>query len=151
MALLTLYFDVAHAIHVHDYIIREVGGLPGIRDEGQLASVLQNVQNDDYYPTFEEKVTHIVFGITNFHVFHDGNKRSAIALGAYMLEVNGYDYCIERFIKELENIVVAVAKRLISKPLLCHLIASILYQDEYPEWLKLDLLDALSRDPDLIE
>lgn len=55
-----LYFDIAHAIEVHDYIIDHSGGLHGNRDIGLLESVLDHVQNDMYYPTLVEKLTHLV-------------------------------------------------------------------------------------------
>ena len=34
-------------------------------DIGKLDSVLTHIQNDEYYPTFEKKLTHLVF-CTNF-------------------------------------------------------------------------------------
>lgn len=37
------YFDVAHAISVHDWIIEHSGGLAGIKDVGQLASPLEHI------------------------------------------------------------------------------------------------------------
>ena len=64
-----LYFDVAHAIEVHDYIIEHSGGLHGNRDIGLLESVLDHVQNDMYYPTLVEKLTHLVFSVNKFHAF----------------------------------------------------------------------------------
>ena len=63
MSALTLYFDPQHAVDVHDWIIEHSGGLPGLKDLGQLESVLEHIQNDDYYPTFDAKLTHLIFGI----------------------------------------------------------------------------------------
>lgn len=138
-----LYFDVAHAIREHDWIIEHSGGLPGVKDEGQLSSVLEHIQNDLYYPSFEEKLNHLVFAINKFHAFNDGNKRSSLVLGAYFLELNGYDYCVKKFVLEMENIVVWLAEGKISKELLQKLITSLISDDEYPETLKLELVDAL--------
>lgn len=138
-----LYFDVAHAIREHDWIIEHSGGLPGVKDEGQLSSVLEHIQNDLYYPSFEEKLNHLVFAINKFHAFNDGNKRSSLVLGAYFLELNGYDYCVKKFVLEMENIVVWLAEGKISKELLRKLITSLISDDEYPETLKLELVDAL--------
>lgn len=103
------YFDVVHAISIHDWIIEHTGGLAGIKDVGQLESPLQHIQNDWYYPTLEDKLTHLVFSINKHHAFNDGNKRSSLALGAYFLELNGFDFVVKRFVKEMENIVVWVA------------------------------------------
>lgn len=63
MDIAILYFDVRHAIRTHDWIIEHSGGLPGVKDAGQIESVLEHIQNDLYYPAFEEKLTHLVFGI----------------------------------------------------------------------------------------
>jgi death on curing protein len=139
----TLYFDVYHAIQVHDWIIKESGGMPGINNQGQLESSLEHIQNDLYYPVFIDKLTHLVFAIIQFHVFSDGNKRSSIALGAYFLDLNGYDIT-KKFVKEMENIVVWLAEGKIDKELLGELIESLIYEDDYNESLKLRLFLAIS-------
>ncbi len=145
MQLTVFYFDVAHAIREHDWIIEHSSGLPGVKDSGQISSVLEHIQNDLYYPSFEEKLNHLVFAINKFHAFNDGNKRSSLVLGAYFLELNGYDYCVKKFVREMENIVVWLAEGKISKELLLKLINSIIMDDDYPEALKLELLEALEK------
>jgi death-on-curing protein len=142
----TLYFDIKHAISVHDWIIEHSGGLSGVKNIGCLESVLEHIQNDLYYSTFEQKLNHLVFAINKFHAFNDGNKRSSLTLGAYFLELNGYDYCVETFFLEMENIVVWVAENKISKELLLKLITSLVVDDEYSEELKLELLEAVERE-----
>ncbi|MFZ1344449.1 type II toxin-antitoxin system death-on-curing family toxin [Thiothrix eikelboomii] len=139
------YFDLIHAIEVHDWIIEQSGGLQGIRDLNPLESVLDHIQNDDYYPGIIPKLTHLVFSINKFHAFNDGNKRSSIALGAYFLALNGYDYCIKKFVLEMENGAVWVADGKIGKDLLERIIESILLEADYSESLKLDILDCLQR------
>lgn len=146
MDLLILYFDAKHAVQVHDWIIEHSGGLSGIKDLGALDSVLEHIQNDMYYPTFEEKLTHLVFGVNKFHAFNDGNKRSSLSLGAYFLKLNGYDYCIQSFMREMENIVVWLAENKISKDLLLKLITSLIVDDEFPEELKLELFESVGAD-----
>lgn len=137
------YFGVAHAISVHDWIIEHSGGLAGIKDVGQLASPLEHIQNDWYYPEMEDKLTHLVFSINKNHAFIDGNKRSSLVLGAYFLELNGFDYVVKRFAKEMENIVVWVADNVIDKDLLRQIISSVLYDDDYPESVKLAIFEAI--------
>lgn len=139
-----LYFDVAHAIAVHDYIIEHSGGLHGNRDIGLLESVLDHVQNDMYYPTLVEKLTHLVFSVNKFHAFNDGNKRASLSLGAYFLELNGCDYCVRTFLLRMENIVVWVAEGKISKDLLGEIIQSLIEEDDYNETLKLKILEAVN-------
>jgi death-on-curing protein len=145
MSIETLYFDVYHAIQVHDWIIEKSGGMPGINNSGQLESSLTHIQNDLYYPEFTDKLTHLVFSIVQFHVFSDGNKRSSIALGAYFLQLNGYDLT-KKFVKEMENIVVWLAEGKIDKDLLGVLVESLIYEDDYNETLKLRLFLAVSTD-----
>lgn len=143
MADLTLYFDAQHAVDVHAWIIEHTGGLPGLKDLGQLESVLEHIQNDDYYPTFDAKLTHLIFGINKFHAFNDGNKRSSLTLGAYFLTLNGYDYCVPQFVVQMENIVVALAEGAINKNLLHRVVISLIEDDDFPDDLKLDLLEAM--------
>jgi death on curing protein len=137
-----IYFNVDYAIAVHDTIIDVSGGLTGIKDQGQLESILEHIQNDLYYPEFADKLTHLMFAVNKFHAFNDGNKRSSIGLAAYFLEVNGYEHLIEHFIKEMENIVVWVAEGKIHKDLLHEILSSLISQDEYPESLKLNIMRA---------
>lgn len=139
-----IYFDIEYAIRTHDFIIENSGGSLGILEIGKAKSVLEHIQNDLYYPEFEDKLTHLVFCINKFHAFNDGNKRTSIALGAYLLEVNGIEYCIDKFIIEMENIAVYVADNKIDKELLREIIGSILTEDNFSEELKLKIIDALS-------
>lgn len=141
-----LYFDIDHAIRTHDFIIEQSGGNSGIIEIGRIESVLEHIQNDLYYPEFEEKLTHLVFTVNKFHAFSDGNKRTSVALGAYFLEVNGIEYCVDKFMIEMENISVYVADNKIDKDLLQEIITSIIEEEEYNEELKLKLIDALSDD-----
>ncbi len=143
MLIVTFYFDVDHAIQVHDRIIEKSGGMSGINNPGQLESLLTHLQNDDYYPEFVDKLTYLIFALVKFHVFSDGNKRSSIALGTYFLELNGYRIT-KKFVREMENIVVWLAENKIKEELLRDLIESLIYEDDYNEELKLRLLLAVS-------
>ncbi|MGB0949408.1 MAG: Fic family protein, partial [Marinirhabdus sp.] len=70
-----VYFDIAHAIGTHDFIIENSGGHAGAMDTGKIESVLQHIQNNLYYPKFEDKLTHLVFSVNKFHAFNDGNNK----------------------------------------------------------------------------
>ena len=139
-----IYFDVAHAIREHDWIIDNSGGRPGLMSRGLLESPLAHIKNDDYYPLLEDKLTHLVFSINKNHAFADGNKRSSIALGAYFLELNGYEHCISFFVQQMENITVWVADNKIDKYLLKEIITSLIYEDDFSETLKLSIARAIS-------
>lgn len=135
------YFDSKHAIKQHDNLIRETGGLKGIKDRSTLDSFLTHLKNDMYYPTFELKLSRLVFCFTQFHVFNDGNKRSAIALGTYFLKINDFEYCTDTFIEEMENIVYWLAYGLVNEKLLTKAINSILTNDCLTEDIKMELID----------
>ncbi len=136
-----IYFDVRHAIHVHDYIIEHSGGTGGVLDIGRLESVLELVKNDDYYPDFIDKITHLCFSINKNHAFNDGNKRTSIALSAYFLLLNGYDYCVSMFMNEMENVAVWVADNIVDKGLLKDFIFDIIMEESREE-TKLALIRA---------
>ena len=141
--MIIFYFDSAHAIIVHDMVIAISGGVPGVINIGQLESLVCHIQSDEYYPSFIDKLTHLIFGITKFHCFIDGNKRSAIAGGAYFLELNGYGWLTQHFIREMENVIVWVAEGSVSKELLHKIVSCLCNCEEYPENIKLELIDLL--------
>lgn len=138
------YFNIEHAIKVHDWIIEKSGGLQGIRDIGVLESALDHIQNDWYYPGFVEKLTHLFFAINKFHAFTDGNKRSGVALSTYFLEINGFGHCVQLFVHEMENVAVWVADGAIEKELLNTIIQDLILCEELQEGTKLELAIAVS-------
>lgn len=133
-----------YAIKIHDKIIEISGGQSGVKNFGNLDSPLSHLENNDYYPTFEDKLTHLVFSVNKLHAFNDGNKRTSIALGAFFLQINGLEYCIDKFIIEMENIAVLVADNIIDKDFLNEIIFSILNEENYNEEIKLKIFNALS-------
>ena len=137
------YFNTEHAIKEQVFIIEKSGGKKGIINIGLLDSVLQHIQNDWYYPEFENKACHLFFSINKNHAFEDGNKRTSIVLTAYFLEANGFDFKVGRFIQEMENIAVHVADNKIDKTLLQEIITSILYENDYDEELQLKIVNAI--------
>ncbi|MGY4386434.1 death-on-curing protein [Pedobacter sp. UYP24] len=139
------YFKTAYAIQIHDKIIEISGGIEGVKVYGNLDSPLEHIQNDDYYPSFEEKLSHLVFSFNKFHAFNDGNKRTSIAMGAFFLSINGLDVFVDKFIIEMENIAVTVADNIIDKDLLLEIIISIVNEEDYSEALKLKIIHALSQ------
>jgi len=139
-----VYFDIDHAIAVHDEIIVQSGGLIGLLNIGLLEGTLAHVQSDLYYPEIEDKLTHLFYSINKNHSFQDGNKRAAIVLSSYFLQINGLRSISSIFIKRMENITVHIANNLIDKDLLFEIIYSILYENDYSEELKLKIFIALS-------
>jgi death-on-curing protein len=142
---MVFYISIEQAEQTHRKTIEYSGG--GSYSEiniGYLYSALELIQNDDYYPTFEEKLVHLVWSINRNHAFSDGNKRLSITLGVQFLSLNGYLYCIERFLREMENISYHLAAGRIEKELLTEIIHSFLENEEdFCEELKLQILLAI--------
>ena len=134
------YFGIEYVEKIHDEQIINYGknGLVGYKDKGQLESVLFNIQNDLYYPTFIDKLTHLIFCLVKFHIFNDGNKRTAIACSSY-------DYIIGTFIREMENVCIWLAENKFDKTFLKRIVTDIIENTEITEETKLELIDILSK------
>lgn len=134
------YFTTEFAIVVHDMIIDISGGYRGIKDLGLIESVVGFIQNNNYYPKFQLKLSHLVYSVAMNHAFNDGNKRSAVALGAYFLQINGYEKLVGKFIIEMESIIVWVVEKKISKIMLTKIIKSLISTGDISEKLKIEIL-----------
>jgi len=142
----SIYLTLEQALEVHrNTVAISGGGLSDCLDTETLESILNHIQNDDYYPSVAEKLTHLFFGACKFHCFADGNKRIAISLCAQMLLQNGYLRSVNGFIRESENVSYHVAAGNISKELLCEWMQAVLYGDEDDEILKLKIFNAISK------
>ena len=139
------YITLQQAIDTHLLTVQiSGGGDTNIINSGQLNSVLTHIQNDDYYPSFEDKLTHLIWGACKFHCFADGNKRIAISLGAQFLLINGYLVLAGKFIHYMENICYHVAAGNIGKDLLHRILCAFLSGAEEDESLKLAIYNAIS-------
>ena len=143
-----IYITPEQAKITHEKTIQYSGG--GTLEEldfGKLESVLHNIQNDDWYPTFVDKLTHLFFCTCQFHSFADGNKRLAITLSTLFLLLNGYLSIAETFLAKTENISLNVAASKIDKELL-HKIMEAIMNGSYDEdeALKLEIYNAINRE-----
>ena len=132
------YITIEEAKAIHLATIENSGGGDyGELDTGKLESVLFHIQNDDYYPTFLDKLEHLFFC--------SGNKRIAITLTAMFLLKNGYMAVANTYFREMENISYHVAAGHIDENLLKRILEAIL-QGTYDidESLKLDIYNAIS-------
>jgi len=137
--------DVNEVIRIHEKNIAiSGGGINGIINIGYLEAALEHIQNDDYYPTFIEKVTHLFFEANKSHCFQDGNKRIAISLGSIFLLKNGYIEAAQRFLYKMEIISYHLAANRIDKQFLKVIIESIIYEETYSEEVQLKLLNLIS-------
>lgn len=140
------YISIEEAREIYRATIENSGGGDcGELDIGKLESVLFHIQNDDYYPTFLDKLQHLFFCACKFHCFTDGNKRIAITLTAMFLLKNGYMGVAKVYFREMENISYHVAAGHIDEDLLRRILEAILNSTyDTDEELKLDVYNAIS-------
>lgn len=142
-----VYIPKSIVIEQHDYIIDKSGGSNGIYSEkdGLLDSILEHIQNDDYFPSFLDKLTKLLIGIAEYHIFIDGNKRTAISIGALFLELNGFsDIIISRFMCEMENYIIWVTEHRISEELFHNKLEYIIYDIDEPEEFRFKIIRILN-------
>jgi len=139
--------DINELVSLHQKTIEvSGGGTIGILNLNSLSAALDHIQNDDYYPSFEDKLTHLFFVANKSHSFQDGNKRMAITVGSIFLLKNGYINAAKEFLYRMEIISYHVAASNIDKELLHEIITSILNEEDYSEELKLKIAYAISKD-----
>lgn len=107
------YLSGEDILVIHAKIVDEIGGLHGVRDVNLLASIVHKPQTivggkDAYQGIFEKSAVYLE-ALVNYHVFNDGNKRTAIAATAYFLHLNGY--ALECSDREMVDAVVQVANK----------------------------------------
>lgn len=145
---MTIYLTLEQSLNIYkETIAVSGGGSAGFRSDNekeQFNATLELVQNDDYYPTIEEKVAYLFFSVCKNHCFIDGNKRIALVLAFQMLSINGYTLACPNFINQMENITLQVAASKIDYELLKDIIKAMIY-DEYEknEELQLRILNAI--------
>jgi len=98
-------------ILLHAQLIKETGGMEGIRDEGLLDSAIlspfQSFDGKELYPSVLEKGVRLGFWLIQNHAFIDGNKRIGAHAMLVFLALNGYVFSYTQ--KELTEIVFSVA------------------------------------------
>jgi death on curing protein len=87
-----VWIDEADADAIHDLVLSEHGGAPGLRDEGLLKSALARPRQVQAYgdaPDLIDLAAPYVAGIVRNHPYVDGNKRTGFVVGVLFLELNG--------------------------------------------------------------
>lgn len=79
-------------IMMHSMLIKQTGGLDGIRDEGLLDSAIntpfQSFAGEELYPTVQKKAASLCYGLIKNHAFNDANKRIGILTTMTFMELN---------------------------------------------------------------
>jgi len=121
------------------------GGFAGLRDKERLESVLEWMQNDLYYPTFESKLTFLVSRICTGHLFDDGNKRMSLTLAVYFLHKNGRYWAATTFMTHMAAIIMHTAATNIDEEMLSRIIPYVIKGEDFPEDLQLDIAHAMEK------
>ena len=85
--------SIPQIVMMHDALLRETGGMDGVRDEGLLESAVnapfQTFGGEYLYKTLEAKAAHLGYSLIKNHPFVDGNKRIGMLAMMVFLELNG--------------------------------------------------------------
>jgi len=87
------YPTTAAVIVVHNELLRQFGGAPGLRDFGLLDSALQRPRNLASYSAEADVAAlaaTLCVGLAKNHPFIDGNKRTALVTTITFLELAGF-------------------------------------------------------------
>lgn len=79
-------------LSIHQSLIAETGGSPGLRNQGLLESALKAAENRHYYEEADAIACAATYAyhLCMAHAFIDGNKRAAAAVSETFLLVNGW-------------------------------------------------------------
>jgi death-on-curing protein len=107
-----LWIDDREAVAMNARALALFGGLEGgVRDQTLLQAALARPLNKWHYeerrPEIFELAAAYAFALCKGHVFHDGNKRTAHAVAATFLEVNGWSQDAPQ--AEIVTMMIAVA------------------------------------------
>ena len=76
----------------HKKIIKQTGGLYGVRDIGLIESALNRASvtfdGIELYKSIEDKISVITYGLIKNHGFVDGNKRIGVSTMLLLLRIN---------------------------------------------------------------
>lgn len=122
------YLSLEQVISLHSDIMESMNGLQGYNSTQitYLESTLTHIQNDEFYPSFLDKLTHLIFSCVKFHPFLDGNKRTALYIAKAFIKLNYPEFLRENFYEKLEDVVVDVASGEIDKENLKKILIEIL-------------------------
>ena len=98
-------------INHHKQLIDDTGGSHGLRDEGLLDSAynapFQRFDNQELFPTIQQKSARLAYGLIKNHPFVDGNKRIGTHVMLILLALNGIELNYTQ--EELYTIILKIA------------------------------------------
>jgi death-on-curing protein len=121
---------VDQVVRLHETILKETGGLRGIRDHGAVESAVARPFSSfggfEPYESKFAKAAALIHSLIKNHPFVDGNKRTGITAGVLFLWVNGCRLTATQ--EAFEETAVSIAE-------------SQMDLDEIAEWLKANVTE----------
>ena len=93
-ALAVKFLTLEEVLEIHETLLREFGGPPGVRDLGLLESALFRPRTG-YYHDLIEMAAALFESLLMNHPFVDGNKRVAFFSVDVFLRINGYRIAVD--------------------------------------------------------
>ncbi|RRD79691.1 type II toxin-antitoxin system death-on-curing family toxin [Alloprevotella sp. OH1205_COT-284] len=140
------YIDYEQALEIyHKTVEKSGGGMAGVRDEGGIRLMLENIRQDMYYPEIADKAAYMMYSLCRGHYFNDCNKRISITLTMYLFLQNGYLFVAQNFMKNMEEIALDLAAGCMEKELLTEIMHCLVNEEDYPESVLLGIENARSK------
>ena len=112
-----VFLKTSHVLRIHESMLRDFGGDPGLRDRGLLeaAVAMPRATFDGAYlhENIPEMAAAYHYHLSQNHPFVDGNKRVALAAAMLFLRENGMD--LDASSDELEEIAYGLAEGVLDK------------------------------------
>lgn len=90
---MTRYLSAEEVLVIHSLVVEETGGAHGVRDTALLESIIERPKaihgGAELYGTLIAKAAVFCEAIVNYHIFVDGNKRTAFVSLSRFLFING--------------------------------------------------------------
>jgi len=107
------YLTAEEILAIHDKLIEQIGGSFGVREENLLRSIAERPKTafggQEQFPTPFIKAAVYLESIATYHVFIDGNKRTALTVAHLFLVANGFKVSALP-IENSEQFILAVAQ-----------------------------------------
>ena len=103
--------DLRRVLFAHTVLIEQYGGLEGVRDLESLKAAIErpwgSSSGREHFPSPYQKAAALCESLIRRHPFVDGNKRTGVTMGSYLLYTFGYE--VEATQQELEDFGVDIA------------------------------------------
>jgi death-on-curing protein len=90
------YLEAEEVLRLHSDVIEYSGGSHGLRDTHLFASIIEKAKGafggQELYVGVFMKAAVYAEAFAQYHVFVDGNKRTAFVTAVRFLETNGYEF-----------------------------------------------------------